>query len=176
VPLVARLYSLYYKMESIFDASSLLSRQTSLYSEEGSSRQTTTTKFDRAARRASFEVKAETSGRTEFPVPIGAQDGLATMYALRAKPPKLGERFTIPVADNGEMYAVGVTVLAPESVSVPMGSMQAWRYDVTLTDSKGQPAGKNTAVWISNDARRLPVKLQAGLAVGDFVLALRDAR
>jgi hypothetical protein len=45
---------------------------------------------------------------------------------------------------------------------------------VGITDAQGQPVWKNNEVWISNDARRLPVKLQAELPVGHFVLVLRD--
>jgi hypothetical protein len=32
------------------------------------------------------------------------------------------------------------------------------------------------AFWLSNDPRRLPVKLQADLAIGSFVMVLREAR
>jgi hypothetical protein len=39
-----------------------------------------------------------------------------------------------------------------------------------------QAVGKNLAIWIADDAQRLPLKLQADLAVGGFVLLLRDAR
>jgi hypothetical protein len=31
-------------------------------------------------------------------------------------------------------------------------------------------------VWLSQDARRLPLKLQAELPVGSFLLTLREAR
>jgi hypothetical protein len=30
-------------------------------------------------------------------------------------------------------------------------------------------------IWISDDARRLPVRVEAGLPVGEFVLLLRSA-
>jgi Protein of unknown function (DUF3108) len=36
--------------------------------------------------------------------------------------------------------------------------------------------GRNMAFWLSNDPRRLPVKLQADLAIGSFVMVLREAR
>jgi len=32
------------------------------------------------------------------------------------------------------------------------------------------------AIWISNDARRYPLKMHAELPLGTFVLSLRDAR
>src|SRR5262245_38335665 len=49
VPLVARLYSLYYKMDSLVDSFTLLSQRGSLFSEEDDQKQTAVTRFDRAA-------------------------------------------------------------------------------------------------------------------------------
>jgi hypothetical protein len=69
------------------------------------------------------------------------------------------------------MQATGV-----ERVRVPLGEMSAWKLGVTIVDAQGQPVGENIGIWISNDPRRLPVKMQAELPVGDFTLALRDAR
>ncbi len=61
VPLVARLYSIYYKMDSLIDAYGLLSQSSSLYTEEGGARRTTTTRFDRGTRRAFFEHTTTTT-------------------------------------------------------------------------------------------------------------------
>ena len=47
---------------------------------------------------------------------------------------------------------------------------------LSVFDDRNQPVGRNVAIWISEDARRLPVKLTADLAVGNFELLLRDAR
>jgi hypothetical protein len=57
-----------------------------------------------------------------------------------------------------------------------MGDVESWNLKLTILDSKKQPAATNSAVWISTDARRLPIKLQSDLPVGSFVLALRDAK
>ena len=57
-----------------------------------------------------------------------------------------------------------------------MGTMESWRVNVTILDAAGQPAATDAAVWYSTDARRLPLKLQARLPVGHFVLILREAR
>ena len=45
-----------------------------------------------------------------------------------------------------------------------------------MFDNRNQPVGRNIAIWISEDARRLPVKLTADLPVGNFELLLREAR
>lgn len=176
IQMLARLYNLYYRMESLLDSSTLLSQRGSLYSEEGSDKTTGTTRFDRTARRGYYERQAETTQKSDFPIPAGTQDGLAAFYAIRAHAFKAGERFTIPVADSGSMYTVQVDVAQPETIRAPLGELSAWNLKVGITDAQGQPVWKNIALWVTNDARRLPVKMQADLPVGSFVLVLREAR
>src|SRR4030095_9887430 len=110
VPLVAKLYNLYYRMETLLDSATLLSQQGTLYSEEGSKRTTGTTRFDRPARKVFYERRQETVQGTDFPMPAGTQDGLAVLYALRGRAFKAGERFTVSVADSGALYTIQVTV------------------------------------------------------------------
>lgn len=176
VPLLARLYTLYYKMETLLDSVTLLSQRGSLYSEEGAAKTTGTTRFDRTARRAFYERQSDTIERADFPIAAGTQDGLAVLYALRGRTFKTGERFATPVADSGSMYTVQVAVAAPTPVKVPAGEFSAWSLTAAINDAQGQPVWKNIGVWISNDARRLPVKLQAELPVGSFVLALKEVK
>lgn len=176
VPLVARLYNLYYKMDTWLDSFTLLSQQGSLYSEEGAARALGVTRFDRAGRRAFFERQAETTEKFDYPVPPETQDGLAVLYALRGRAFNVGERIRVPVADSGSLYTLQVDVGAPEPVVVPLGRFTAWNLQVAITDVQGQPVWKNNAAWISTDTRRLPVKLQAELPVGHFVLVLREYR
>jgi len=176
IPMLARLYNLYYRMDTLLDGGSLLSQRGTLYSEEGSDKTTGTTRFDRGARRAFYERQADTVTKVDFAIPAGTQDGLAAFYTIRARAFKAGERFSIPVSDSGGVYSVQVEVAQPETVRVPLGEFSAWNLKAGITDAQGQPVWKNIALWISNDARRLPVKMQAELPVGSFVLVLREAR
>lgn len=176
VPIVARLYNLYYRMESLLDSATLLSQRGTLHSEEGNDKTTGATRFDRAARRAFYDRQTETGTKVDFPIPAGTQDGLAAFFAIRAHLFKAGERFAVPIAESGALFTVQIDVAQPETVRVPVGEFSAWSLKAGITDAQGQPVWKNIAVWISNDARRLPVKLQAELPVGSFVLVLREAR
>jgi hypothetical protein len=176
VPLVAKLYNLYYRMESLLDTVTLLSQQGTLYSEEGSKRTTGTTRFDRPAGKVFYERRQEINQGTDYPVPAGTQDGLAVLYALRGRAFKSGERFSVSVADSGALYTIQVTVESLQPVKVAAGQFNAWNMKVGITDAQNQPVWRNNEVWISNDARRLPVKMQAELPVGHFVLSLREAR
>jgi Protein of unknown function (DUF3108) len=175
VPLVARFYPVYYKMESLLDSFNILSLATSSYSEENGRKRQSNTRFDRGARRAYYEASTD-AAKVNFEIPANVQDGLATLYAVRGHAFKAGERFTIPVADDGSLYRVEFETRGQERVRVPMGDLEAWSLKLTILDDKGQPAATNTAVWVSTDARRLPIKLQSDLSVGSFVLALRDAQ
>ncbi len=176
LPIVAKIYALYYRMDTLVDCFTLLSRQSTIYSEEGDRRRTATTRFDRGTRRAVYEVEGDAASKTQLNVPSQTQDGLSALYALRAMALRPGATLELPVTNDGELFTVGVTVGPVERVRVPLGQIDAWGVRLAVVDVNRQPVGNNMAAWISNDARRLPVKLQADLPVGNFALALRDAK
>jgi hypothetical protein len=176
LPLISRLYTLYYKMDTLLDTATLLPQQMSLYSEEGRRQRLGTTRFDREARRAFFELSGEPPIKANVAVPAQALDGLSMLYAVRARTLTPGATISFPILDEGSLYTVSMQTSAAERVRVPLGDLTAWKLTVKIVDSQGQSIGDNIGVWISNDARRLPVKMQADLPVGTFMLALREAR
>jgi hypothetical protein len=176
LPLIARLYSLYYKMDTLLDTATLLPQEGSLYSEEGRRQRMGTTRYDRTARKAFFELQGDPPIRADVNVPAQVQDGLSALYAMRASNLSVGTKLTYPILDDGALYTVAMQAAASERIKVPLGDMDAWNMKVNITDAQGHAVGQNIGVWISNDARRLPLKLQAELPVGNFVLALREAK
>ena len=82
----------------------------------------------------------------------------------------------MPVSDDGVKYTLTIDVAAPERIKTPIGEIGAWKVIPVLADDKGQAVGRNLAVWISDDARRYPLKIQAELPVGTFDLVLREAQ
>src|SRR5262245_23649284 len=175
VPLLQRLYNIYYKMESMLDTVTLLPQRMSLYAEERSGKRLASTRFDRPRQKAFFELDdAGTPLKSEIDVPAQVQDGLSAVYVLRAMNFKAGDRISMPVADDGNVYTVQADPVATEQVRVPLGTIEAWRVNVSVVDAVGKPAISDAAVWYSTDARRLPIKLQGKLPVGHFVLVLRE--
>lgn len=174
-PLLSKLYTLYYKADTLLDAYSLLPQRGSIYSEEGRRHRLKVTRFNQATRKAEFELQTDTVMKKELPLPAYAQDALSALYVLRAIPLKAGGKMTMPVVDSGRAYKLQVVVGAREMVKSGIGSLAAWRVAPTVVDERGQPQGRNMALWITDDARRLPVKLEVELAVGRFVLSLRQA-
>lgn len=175
-PLLSKLYTLYYKMDTLLDVYTLLPQRGSIYSEEGRRHRFRITQFDHQARRAFFEYRTETSMKADFQVSPVAQDGLSAIYVARAIALKPGDRMTMPVTDGGHNYRVQLDVGPIERVRAPIGETRAWKVSTLVFDDANQQVLRNMAFWISDDVRRLPVKFQAELAVGSFVLALRQAQ
>ena len=175
-PLLSKLYSVYYKMDTLLDSFTLLPQRGSVYSEEGKRHRFKTTQFDRAAKKVLFEYKADTTVKSDFPTSAVTQDALSAIYVLRAIPLKPGEKMTMPIADNGINYKVQFDAGASEKIRTPRGDQAAVKIRLSVFDDKAKPVGKNVFIWISEDERRLPVKLQADLPVGSFNLLLRDVK
>jgi hypothetical protein len=175
-PLLQHLYTLSYKLDTLLDSVSLLPQRASAETQEGSRHRVRTITFNRRAGKADYEISTTTIVKEEVVIAPQTQDALSAIYALRAAPIRTGARITMPVTDGGTMYTARFDVGAPERVRVPAGEMSAWNIAVQIADANGAPVGRHVAIWIADDAKRRPVKLQAELAVGSFTLALRDAR
>ncbi len=172
-PLLARLYDLYYKADTLLDAYSLLPQRGSVFSKEGKRQRMKITLFDHKANTATYEVQTRTNVKKDLRIPVYSQDPLGAIYVLRALALKAGDRFSVPICDAGETYKVDVAVAAPEPVKSGIGEMRAWKITPTLPKEQSSGARRLT-LWLSDDARRLPVKMQAQLAVGTFDLTLRS--
>jgi hypothetical protein len=174
-PLLSKLYHLYYKADTLLDSYSLLPQRGSIYSEEGGRHRLKTTSFNQDARKAVFEMQTSTTMKKDLALPPYTQDALSAILVLRAVPLAPGAKITMPVADSGNVLKVQITAAGRESVRTGLGAIDAVRISPVILDEHGAHAGRAMSLWISDDARRLPVKLQADLAVGSFVLTLKSA-
>lgn len=173
-PLLSKLYELYYKADTLLDVYSLLPQRGSIYSEEGKRHRTRVTMFEQAAKKAHYEVQTRTVVKKDLAIPAYTQDALSAIYVLRAIALKQGDRFVMPVSDGGDSYKVQITVGGVEPVKAGIGEVRAWKITPVLPSANAGGARRLT-LWLSDDARRLPVRLQAQLAVGSFDLTLQSA-
>ena len=81
----------------------------------------------------------------------------------------------MPISDDGVKYTMTIDVAGEERVKTPLGELAAWKIIPVVVDEQGQTVGQNMGSWIANDAQRHPLKMQAELPLGTFVLLLRDA-
>jgi len=97
----------------------------------------------------------------------------ASLHPITAQAPSKKNERPVPIRDAGETYKVDIGVAAPEPVKSGIGEVRAWKITPTLPKDKASDARALT-LWISDDARRLPVRMRAQLAVGSFDLTLRS--
>ena len=98
-------------------------------------------------------------------MPAGTQDELSTIYFLRSKQLVLGETYLFPLLVKGKVRKVTLTVVGREFVkNKVLGTVRT----LVLRTSEG---GR---FWITDDERRVPVKIEATSKLGAIKAALSD--
>ena len=168
-----KLYHLYYKAESMMDTRTLQPSLATVYSDENGRKRYKTSTF-KANGTVDYEIRTSSTAKSTVKVPTTAQDPLGAIYVLRALPLKTGMKpFSIPVTDSGKAYTMRVTVGSVEPVRTGVGTLPGLKLTLAVTDATGQAAeAKNLQLWLSDDARRMPLKFIAGLPVGSSQLTL----
>ena len=172
--MLGKLYSLYYKAESMLDTRTLLPSLATIYSDEGGRKRYKTTTF-KGNGSVVYEIKTSTTATSTITAPKAAQDPLGAIYILRSLPLKAGMTGRIPpipVIDSGKSYMMSVRVGGLESVKSGLGTSQALKLTMTMVDAEGKQEGTGFSLWLSDDARKLPLKISAGLSVGSVHLTL----
>jgi len=176
VGFLAAIYSVYYKVDSLLDVYTLLPQRASVFSQEGRHRRMQVTRFDQPQRRATYEMTTATVYKRDLQLASPAHDPLSALYILRTLTMRPGETTSMTVLNEGSPHNVRVTIAGREMVETPLGRQSAWKLTPTVLDNRGNPAGDELAIWISDDARRLPLRIDAKLDVGVFKLVLRQAK
>ncbi len=172
--LLAKLYTLYYKADSLIDSFTMLPQRGSVFSQEGGRQRMRITTFDHGRKQGRFEMQTASKMVKDVGLGTATQDLLSSLYALRTIAPKAGEKFTMPVSDSGWLYQVRWTIGQVESVKVASGqSVQALRATPRVTNEKGETVGGGSVLWLATDGTYKPVRLEAAAPVGRIVLALK---
>lgn len=94
-------------------------------------------------------------------------------YAVRASQLKLGATYDFPFLDaNHRPRKIKIRVVKQETIGGPLGARDALQLDV-LTPEPVQ--GLIAQVWISNDARRLPLYFATRTRFGELRFQMTSA-
>lgn len=172
--LLAKLYTLYYKADTLVDSFTMLPQRGSVYSREGGRQRMKITTFDHARKQGRFEMQTASKMVKDVALGSATQDLLSAIYALRTIAPRAGEKFTMPVSDSGWLYQVLWTVGQPEPVKVASGqTVQGLRITPRATNDKGETVGAGSVLWLATDGTFKPLRLEAAAPVGRIVLSLK---
>lgn len=119
----------------------------------------------------------KTNGYTETkqftPIEPLSQDSMSALYYLRTIPLPTGAVITFPLVSEGRTLETVCTVLRREMIDTPMGRVQAI---VIRPEIKYQGILKKTGdsfLWLSDDERRIPIRLEAKVKIGTVVGSLK---
>ncbi|MBD3184177.1 DUF3108 domain-containing protein [Candidatus Poribacteria bacterium] len=103
----------------------------------------------------------------EIEIPTGIQDELSMIYLLRSKDIEVGQSYKFPALIGTEIIDAKVSVLRYEKVDTDMGKIKTIVVKTTP---------KNIVIWLTDDAARIPVKIEADSKLGKIVFKLEHIR
>jgi hypothetical protein len=121
-------------------------------------------------------ARGERNG-SPFEVPITADqpafDSLSTIFYVRTLALKVGAPpQEIRVVNRKGVAALRIVVHGRETVKVPAGKFETIRVEPTAADPDSEGLigkGKNMILWLTDDARRMPVQIRSKLKTGTLV-------
>jgi hypothetical protein len=117
---------------------------------------------------------AESKEGIRFPVLPGARDPLSALFAVRAAPLRAGGEYTLEVQDMGRDIRIEIAVNGPEATAVPAGAFEALRLDCRIRRQLDIRPEIPLRLWLSNDERRLPLRADVELPVGNASILLES--
>jgi hypothetical protein len=103
-----------------------------------------------------------------------SQDSLSALFYIRTLPLPPGAVITIPVVSEGKSWDGVVTVVRRENVSTPLGRNTPCVVLKLDTRYQGVLQKKGDSfLWLTDDAQRFVVKLEAKVRVGTVVVSLK---
>jgi len=113
---------------------------------------------------------AEESG----PMPADAIDEIAVLYLVRTLPLEPGDEYRLERYFKPRSNPIVVRVLKREEIRVPAGRFRTIVIEPIIPELGAFQAKKKPRVWITDDERRIIVKLQTSAPVGPVALNLTD--
>jgi hypothetical protein len=131
--------------------------------EEGKRRREEKSVIDRESGRVTY-VERDLANRAAEPKvkeaesPKWIQDMVSATYFLRTQELKQGDVIAIPISDGGNVYNIEVVVGKREEIKVDAGRFKTIQLDAKVFDGRYVRRSGQMWIWVSDDARRIPVR------------------
>jgi len=145
---------------------------------EGSRQRETVVHFDPENKKASYLERDLLTHATvlakETDIPTCVHDVIGGMLFLRTLNLEPGHSLQVPVSDGKKSVSAKIEAQQREQIKVPAGTFKTIRYEAFLFNNVLYRRDGHLYVWLSDDARRLPVRLQVRLhfAIGTITFEL----
>jgi hypothetical protein len=167
---VSKFYRVRDRAETAIDAESLYSRRFEKHLREGGYNHDSVVRFDQENGKAHYD------NGLSFDVAPRVHDVLSAFYYVRTQPLPEGGGLVVPAHDNRKSYDLEVKVIRRERVEVPAGTFDCVVVEPILMSEGIFKSKGRTLVWLTDDARRLPVKVTSKVPIGSISVSLTEYR
>jgi len=178
----ARLFNLKFRerVESTVEPVSFTVQRTTILDEQGKRVRTTESTFDRSQGKMTWTSRDPNNPSAEPRHAIAdfsgqLQDVLSAIYFIRTQPLELGKSFEVFVGDGGRVYKIPVKVVEKKRMKTILGRVNVLRVnpelfgpDRLIDEEKGE-----FSIWITDDARHIPVGGRVKTDYGTFDIKLK---
>jgi hypothetical protein len=117
----------------------------------------------------------EEGGEKTWATPEDPLDDAAFFYFVRVTPLEVGKTYSYDRYFRKEKNPVTIKVLKRENMELPDGSEVKCLVLHPIIDTRGLFSKRSdTRIWLTDDARRLPVQIRSKFPFGTITLRLRD--
>ncbi|MDI6809212.1 MAG: DUF3108 domain-containing protein [Candidatus Eisenbacteria bacterium] len=155
------------KVESFMDVNGLFSRRFTKNVSEGAYRLQYRVDFDHD------NLKAVYSDGTTFEIAPRIQDVLSALYYVRTLDLKVGDTVVIENHTDKKNYPLQVKVYREEEVDTPVGKFRCLLLEPLLQGGGVFQQKGRLLVWVTDDARKVPVLMKSKVVVGSISAVLR---
>lgn len=170
----SRFFSTFFTVKDRVESLWSLSRRVPLRFEkhihEGNYRKDSVIEFDHEQGHAIYE----NGDRME--IEAGTQDVLSAFYFIRCNRLDVGKSVHVPNHSDGENYPLEVKVVRRETIEVPAGKFRCVVVEPLLKSAGLFKQEGRLTIWLTDDARKMPVLMKSKVAVGSIVAELEGFR
>jgi hypothetical protein len=106
-------------------------------------------------------------------IPACVTDSLSAIFYAASQPMAVGQQIRFPLADSMRTVTVAMKVEAREEIKTPAGTFQTLKVEPTADEGIVKNRG-HIWVWYTDDARHMPVQIQARLFWGTITFHLQS--
>lgn len=162
------MYKVRNRIESFWDVDGRFSRRYFEDRREGGYRANDTLVYEPDSSRMRYK-----NGQT-YPLPGPVQDALSSFYLTRFKPLPLGGHVVFDYHASRKTTPMDVHVLGRETVKTPAGKFNCIVIEPHLKAGGIFKNNGRLVIWLTDDARRMPVLMKSKVAIGSIKVVLQE--
>ncbi|MDF1535046.1 MAG: DUF3108 domain-containing protein [bacterium] len=152
-----------------------LTRKYDFNMREGGKRRKRTLIFDQNALTVTRIITNKDEVQSQvYEIPVGTQDNLSSLYALRNMDLVVGEPVNLRVFEGKKNWELEVDILAEEEVKVRAGTFRTWKIHPKLKYEGLFRRTGDLIIWVTRDQYRIPILMKSKVRVGSIDAELKS--